>query len=66
ERGREIMDLLVHISETTGKTLVVSLHAIEFTQSHFHRIVGLRQGRVQFDCPAGAVDGTLLAGLYQL
>ncbi len=66
ERGREIMDLLVAISQQTGKTLVASLHAVEFTHSHFDRAIGLRQGRVQFDCAVGAVDERMLAALYRI
>ncbi len=66
ERGREIMDLLVEISQTTGKTLVASLHAVEFTHSHFDRAIGLRGGRVLFDCPAEAVDEGMLGALYRI
>lgn len=66
ERGREILDLLVAISQQMGKTLVASLHAVEYTRSHFDRAIGLRGGRVLFDCPAEAVDEGMLGALYRI
>jgi phosphonate transport system ATP-binding protein len=66
ERSREIMDLLRRLSLTGGKTLVASLHAIEFARSHFDRVVGLRQGRLLFDVPAGAISPEMMATLYHL
>ena len=66
ERAREILDLLVAISQQTGKTLVASLHAVEYTRSHFDRAIGLRGGRVQFDCSADAVDEGMLGALYRI
>ncbi|HEX2571635.1 MAG TPA: ATP-binding cassette domain-containing protein, partial [Polyangia bacterium] len=52
ERGREILDLLRDTSRQSGKTLVTSLHSVEFARSHFQRVVALRAGRVYFDGPA--------------
>ncbi len=66
ERGREIMDLLRDLSAAGGKTLVTSVHAVHFARSHFPRIVGLRAGRVAFDCPSGAVTDAMVAGLYRI
>lgn len=66
ERGREIMDLLRDLSTETGKTLVTSVHTYSFAQSHFGRIVGLREGRVFFDCPASEVTVGMMEGLYRI
>ncbi len=66
ERSREIMDLLRQLSQETGKTLVTSLHAIEFARSHYQRIIGLRQGRIFFDTPAEALSDTMIEELYRL
>ena len=66
ERSREIMDLLRHLSQSTGKTLVMSLHSIELAQSHCDRIIGLRQGRIIFDAPAMAVSPAMIAALYRI
>lgn len=66
ERGREIMDLLRDLSRQSGKTLVTSVHAFHFARSHFDRIVGLREGRILFDCPAPEVTDEMVAALYRI
>lgn len=65
ERSREIMDLLRQLSQGTGKTLVTSLHAIEFARSHYQRIIGLRQGRILFDTPPEKLTSTTIEQLYK-
>ena len=66
ERSRGIMDILRKLSAETGKTLVVSLHAIEFAYSHFQRIIGLRQGRILFDSPPAQVTPEMVEEMYKL
>lgn len=63
-RSRAVMDLLRDLSLETGKTLVASLHDVDFARSHFERLIGLRRGRVVFDRAAAAVDDACLAALY--
>lgn len=65
ERSREIMDLLRHLSESTGKTLVVSLHDIDFARSHCDRMIGLKAGQIWFDAPSAAVSPTMIEALYR-
>lgn len=65
ERSREVMNLLRDLSGQ-GKTLVVSLHAIEYAFSHFDRIIGLRAGRLQFDLVPGEVTPAIIQTLYKL
>ncbi|RME49392.1 MAG: ATP-binding cassette domain-containing protein [Caldilineae bacterium] len=66
ERGREIMALLHHLNRQTGKTLVISLHTIEFAWNHCRRIVGLRAGRILFDAPPSEVLPEMVAALYRI
>jgi phosphonate transport system ATP-binding protein len=66
ERSREVMDLLRWLSEETGKTLVTSLHAIEYAYSHFERIIGLREGRILFDAPVKQVSRAMVEELYKI
>ncbi|MCV2421195.1 phosphonate ABC transporter ATP-binding protein [Paucibacter sp. DJ2R-2] len=47
-----------------GVTLVASLHQVELALAQFPRIIGLREGRLQFDLPAAQVSPELLAKLY--
>ena len=55
---------LVRQSETTGATLVASLHAVDLALRWFPRIVGMRAGQVVFDRPVGQVDEAMLKALY--
>lgn len=66
ERSREIMDLLRELCQQLGKTLIVSLHRVEFAQSHFQRVIGLRAGRVLFDLPAPDVSADKIEMLYKI
>ncbi|HSM82144.1 MAG TPA: ATP-binding cassette domain-containing protein [Nodosilinea sp.] len=66
ERSRAMMDLLHQLSETTGKTLVISLHEVDVAIKYCDRIIGLRQGQILFDAPAAQVSDAMLTALYQL
>ncbi len=66
ERSREVMDLLRSLCQTTGKTMVASLHAIGFARSHYQRIIGLRHGRLLFDVSAADVTAEMVTKLYQI
>lgn len=65
-RSLEVMDLLRRLSDESGMTLVVSLHAFEYARSHCDRVVGLRDGRIVFDAPAPAVTEAMEADLYRI
>ncbi len=55
---------LVAQSESTGATLMASLHAVDLALRWFPRIVGMRNGLVVFDLPAGQVTAAMLDALY--
>ena len=66
ERGRELMDLLHHLSQKSNKTLVTSIHSVHFARSHFQRLIGLREGRIVFDCSADDVTPAMIEALYRI
>jgi phosphonate transport system ATP-binding protein len=55
---------LVAHSDSTGATLVASLHAVDLALKWFPRLVGLRGGELLFDLPAAQVTRELLQELY--
>lgn len=55
---------LVAQSESTGATLVASLHAVDLALKWFPRIVGMRAGEVVFDAPTASVTPQMLHDLY--
>lgn len=45
-------------------TLIVSLHDVNLARNRFDRLIGIREGRVQFDLASEQVTDELLASLY--
>ena len=66
ERAAALLSLMTEICAEKNLTLVVSLHNPELARRYFSRIVGLREGRVEFDAPATEVSGVMLNDLYEL
>ena len=62
--SRDMMDLVGELCDRQGKTLVISLHSLEFAKSHCDRLIGLKQGEILFDRPAADVTDAQLAHLY--
>jgi len=46
-------------------TVIMSLHAITFALQFADRIIGLREGQIQFDLPASQITQTILRTLYR-
>ena len=65
-RAEEIVRLLAAVTREHGKTLVASMHTVELARAYFQRLIGLRNGVVQFDLPAGQVTDEMLRALYEL
>jgi phosphonate transport system ATP-binding protein len=59
-----IVKLLIELSETYRKTLIMNLHSVDLALAHFPRIIGLRDGKISFDLPAAEVTDEHLAALY--
>ena len=65
-RADEVVRLLMEVTREAGKTLVASLHSVELARAHFQRVIGLRNGAIQFDVPSAHVTDSMLADLYDL
>ena len=62
----DLMRLLSGLAGDSGKTLVASLHIPSLMRKYFSRVIGLREGRLQFDTPAPDLDEAVLERLYDL
>ncbi|MBK7017918.1 MAG: ATP-binding cassette domain-containing protein [Sulfuritalea sp.] len=51
-------------AEQRGTTVLASLHAVDLALKWFPRVIGLRNGEVAFDLPAGEVGSGMLSELY--
>jgi phosphonate transport system ATP-binding protein len=63
-RALQALGALVGLARERGVTLVTSLHQVELALAQFPRIVGLRDGQIAFDLPAGQVTPQKLERLY--
>lgn len=54
-------------NEATARnaTLICSLHHVDFARAYFPRIIGLREGRIEFDLAREAVTDDMISRLYQ-
>lgn len=63
-RAGQAVATLTQAARESGATLVTTLHDVPVALEHFPRIVGLREGRLQFDLPATQVTPERLQALY--
>lgn len=66
QRARVVMDLLTAVVADGDRSLLVSLHDFDIARSVCDRVIGLRQGHVVFDLPAGEVTDAHRDELYRL
>ncbi len=65
-RAREALGLLTTVTKEQGATLIASLHSVDLARESFDRIVGLRNGAVQFDSPTRDICDGMLDDLYEI
>jgi phosphonate transport system ATP-binding protein len=63
-RAGQALATLTAAARESGATLVATLHDVPMALQHFPRVVGLRDGQLVFDLPAGRVTPQLLQELY--
>ncbi len=56
-----VMELIMQSAET----IVLSLHAVDFALKFAKRIIGMRDGEIQFDLPAERISQAMLSELYE-
>jgi len=62
--AHSIVKLLVELSRESSKTLVMNLHSMELALTYFPRVIGFREGQIQFDRPPVELTEDLLSKLY--
>lgn len=63
-RARQAMSALTESAADKGITLVCTLHQVDMALAFFKRIVGLRNGQIEFDLPTEQVTPAMLKTLY--
>ena len=65
-RAEALVGLLTHLAVEEGWALAVSLHNLFLAQTHFDRVIGLRDGAILFDSPAQDLPAGAYERLYDL
>lgn len=63
-RAQQAISTLTRVAQARGVTLIVSLHQVDVATTAFPRVIGLRNGRCEFDLPGAQVTQDRLAQLY--
>lgn len=64
ESARKVMEILADINRQDGKTVVVTLHQVDYAVRYCPRAVALKGGRIHFDGNGADLDGEFLNDLY--
>ncbi|BAP81136.1 phosphonate ABC transporter ATP-binding protein [Pseudomonas sp. MT-1] len=64
ESARKVMDILADINRRDGKTVVVTLHQVDYALRYCRRAVALKDGRIHYDGACADLDSRLLNDLY--
>ncbi|MCD6008972.1 phosphonate ABC transporter ATP-binding protein [Halomonas sp. IOP_31] len=62
--AREVMDILKRINEEDGRTVVITLHQVEYAREYCQRAIALKQGRLYYDGPIAQLTDVRLRALY--
>ncbi|MFI8744048.1 phosphonate ABC transporter ATP-binding protein [Pseudomonas sp. NPDC077186] len=64
ESARKVMEILADINRRDGKTVVVTLHQVDYAVRYCQRAVALKGGRIHFDGPTASFNPDFLNDLY--
>jgi phosphonate transport system ATP-binding protein len=62
--ANSVLDLMCAIAAERGVTVIIALHQIDLALRYADRVVGLRNGAVEFDRPARDCDAAQLDSIY--
>ena len=65
-RAEDLLGLLTGLAITDGKTLIASMHSPYLIRKYFSRVIGLREGALQFDMAAAEMTDEVSDRLYDL
>ncbi|NIC06972.1 phosphonate ABC transporter ATP-binding protein [Billgrantia bachuensis] len=63
--AREVMDILKRINLEDGRTVLVSLHQVDYARRYCSRAIALKQGRLYYDGRTEGLTEARLQSLYE-
>jgi len=64
ESARKVMEILADINRRDGKTVVVTLHQVDYAMRYCPRAVALKGGRIHYDGRGSDLSSQFLNDLY--
>lgn len=64
--GREILELLKKINREMDTTIICNLHQVEYAKEYAQRIIGIRNGRIDFDGDVETVTEYQIKQIYEV
>ena len=64
--AQNVLALLTRLVRKQGKTLIASMHSVEYAKTYFDRMIGIKQGKIVFDLQTEQVTQEQLNALYGL
>ena len=64
ESARRVMEILADINNQDGRTVVVTLHQVDYAREFCHRAVALKAGEIVYDGPSANLTPAVLASIY--
>jgi len=64
ESSRKVMESLARIHKEDGKTVIVSLHQVDYAMKYCPRVLALKDGRKHYDGPSNELSTDFLCNLY--
>lgn len=64
ESARRVMEILADINNQDGRTVVVTLHQVDYAREFCRRVVALKAGEIVYDGPSENLTPSLLASIY--
>lgn len=58
------MDILADINQRDGKTVIVTLHQVDYAMKYCRHAIALKAGKKYFDGPIENLDNKILNELY--
>lgn len=61
---RNVLSLITELARKEGKSLIASMHSVEYSKEFFDRIIGLRHGKIIFDEKVEDITDGMIKNLY--
>lgn len=63
--ARNVLSLITELAKNEQKTLVASMHSVEFSKEFFERIIGMKYGKIIFDDKVENITDEMIKKLYE-